>query len=365
MRKQRISVYTGPGSSNSWVWLADFFEKYGFFNIRFCSSPNDFLRSSRRAILIMPGGDTFAIANSFGEDGLRAMGKSIAEGAIYIGICAGAYLPLRTTIPPLSAFNLVDLKIKNISSSLPEGLKDAERYSLPYGCGYIFHPVRGPVRLKGEQELVAPLYGGPMMISARGAAKSRLKFEGLTEASEILIERELCERTVVGAAACIESPYGDGKLLLISPHLEHPEYAAANDYFAHLISECDCIERFEPATDGCNTEAALELRRAIADLRVSASGMENMSWKIGIKYWESEKLLFFIDAARRRLDELRKANTDFHPPADSLRSFMAALAKLRTAVGEPAELQEVIDNLSEGASKFLNAYFSHKMSISR
>ena len=361
MREQRILVYTGPGSSNSWVWLADFLEKFGFFNVRFSSSPNDFLSLSRRAILIMPGGDTFAIANSFGDGGLKTMEKSIAEGAAYVGICAGAYLPLRSSIPPLSSFNLVDLKIGNISSSLPEGLKDADRYSLPYGCGYIFHPVRGPVRLKGDQDIVAPIYGGPMIRAISGAVTTRLKFDGLTEASEILVGREFCERTVLGTAACVECTYGEGKLLLISPHLEHPEYPPANAYFARLISECDRVERFEPIDDG-NRDVAPELRRTLADLKVAASGLEDRSWKIGIKYWESEKLLFFVEAVRRRLDGLRRAGIEFYPPADSSRAFGAALAKLRTAVGENAELQGIIDDLSEGASIFLDAYFTHKTS---
>jgi len=362
MKDQRITVYTGPGSSNSWVWLADFLEKYDILNVHFSPHPEDFLKSSERAIAIIPGGDTFAMAESFGAEGLRRVERLIAGGTTYIGICAGAYLPLRSSIHPLSAFNLVNLRISNISSSLPATIKEAERYSVRYGCGYVFHPVRGPVRMTGDTDIVAPLYGGPIVRRDQGTERIRLLFDQLTEESEILVGRELCERIMIGNAACVETQYKEGRLLLVSPHLEHPDYPAANEYFAALI--CGYSSWHTPHENECESvNDGAELRGIIADLRVAASGLEDRSWKIGIKYWESEKLLFFIESVRRRLEELRKNSIDFAPPIESLESFKAALKGLKNMENDEEDIEKVLNALSNGASSFLNAYFSFKMSF--
>lgn len=310
--------------------------------------------------MIIPGGDTIRIANSFTEMGLQLLSKLISMGAIYIGICAGAYLPLRSSIHPLSKFNLVNLKIANISMALPESLSDAERYSISYGCGYIFHPARGPVKLEGERTLIAPLYGGPMIRSDKSEAKAKLMFGDLLESSEILVDRELCKKTMVGTAACVESKYHEGRLILISPHLEHPDYPVANWYFADLISKLNSTHHAE-SEDGGNPENSIELRKIIADLRVSAAGLQERSWKIGVKYWDSEKLLFFIDAVRKRLEDLRRTRHAIYTNYETLNLFKSALEILRRSSKEQADIEEIVKTLSEGTSYFLNNYFSQKM----
>lgn len=360
-KNQNIIVYTGPGSSNSWIWLADFLESYGFLKTRFYNDPNEILSTADDNILIIPGGDTFRIAESFGEEGLKRLKEKIGNGLGYIGICAGAYLPLHSTIQPLSSFNLLDAKISNISSVLPKSLADDDRYSVRYGCSYVFHPVRGSISLTGDSEITAPVYGGPFLIPSDDV-KTHLFFHGFTESTEMLMERELCDRTVIGKAACIEGEYGIGKVFSIAPHLEHPDFPLANDVFSNLLHD------FPQPNDGFRkrsfeTSNIIDLKKTIADLRMLANALDTRTWKVGIKYWEGEKLLFFIDAVRKRVKETLndREKERLKIPSDSVIAFQEALSILKKSKNSDIDdkiMDRLVLDLSKGTSSFLNSYFS-------
>jgi len=354
-RKQSILVYTGPGSSNSWIWLADFLEREVFLNTDFISDPG-MIPDAGADVIMIPGGDAFGIADAFGGDGLRRVSRMIERGLGYVGICAGAYLPLRSSIPPLSEFNLIESKIANISSSLPDRIVDQEKYSVRYGCSYIFHPARGPVMLTGDAEIVAPLYGGPSLMPSANE-RVLLSFKGLTDETEVLVDRGVCMRTMIGRAACIEGMYGKGRVVCSAAHLEHPDYPEANGYFSQLLGS------FPYAGDGriARNHSSADMgdaRRMIADLRVLANALDSHSWKIGIKYWESEKLLFYIDAVRKRIG--RRGESIAGIPSGSMHHFELAKSDLRALQDDNDErvLESAVRNLSLGASLFLTAYFS-------
>jgi len=350
--RQRIAVYTGPGSSNSWIWLADFLERNGFLNAEFIPDPR---RMRDADVIVVPGGDAFGIAGAFGEDGLRRISGAIDGGVGYIGICAGAYLPLRSSIPPLSAFNLLGSRIANISSSLPEGIADRERYSVRYGCSYVFHPARGPVALSGDENLIAPLYGGPSMMPSPGE-RALLSFKGLTEETEVLVDREVCLRTMTGKAACIEGRHGEGRVVCSAVHLEHPDYPDANRYFARMLSSFPTGGEVETAQQD-DRAAVDDARRTIADLRVLANALDSRSWKVGVKYWESDKLLFYIDAVRRRL---MKKESHATMPREAFACLQKAKRDLKALQEDGGEktLESAVENLSKGASLFLTAHFA-------
>src|SRR4030067_3611975 len=71
-------------------------------------------------VLLMSGGDTFAIAEGLGAEGSDKLRSFINRGGLYIGTCAGAYLPLRSSMEFLNQFNFIDVKISNISRRLSE-----------------------------------------------------------------------------------------------------------------------------------------------------------------------------------------------------------------------------------------------------
>jgi len=354
-RTQSIIVYTGPGSSNSWIWLADFLEKKGFLNTEFISDPG-MIPDTGADVIMIPGGDAFGIADAFGGTGLRRISGMIERGSGYVGICAGAYLPLRSSIPPLSEFNLIESRIANISSSLPDRIVDQEKYSVRYGCSYIFHPARGPVMLTGDAKIVAPLYGGPSLMPSANE-RALLSFKGLTDETEVLVDRDVCMRTMIGKAACIEGMYGKGRVVCSSAHLEHPDYPEANGYFSQLIGSFPSGGDGKIARNHSRADMG-DARRIIADLRVLANALASHSWKIGIKYWESEKLLFYIDAVRKRIG--RKGESIGGIPSGSMHHFELTKSDLRALQDDDDEriLESAVRNLSLGASLFLTAHFS-------
>lgn len=355
-KKQRIIVYTGPGASNSWIWLADFLESNSFLNSGFIADPKLISDDGADAIMI-PGGDAFGIAGAFGTEGLRRLSATIAKGSGYVGICAGAYLPLRSSIPPLSEFNLLGTKIANISSSLPDGMIDREKYSVSYGCSYVFHPARGPMMLEGASEILAPVYGGPPMMPSENE-KVLLSFKGLTEETEVLVDRDICLRTMIGKAACIEGAYGKGRVVCSAAHLEHPDYPEANRFLSELLRSFPSERRDMPIRDHIGSEKR-DARRIIADLRVLANALDSHSWKIGIKYWESEKLLFYIEAVRKRLG--RKGKNLSLIPLECMQHFERAKNNLKALQddNDTKIVESVVENLSLGASIFLTDYFTH------
>lgn len=210
--------------------------------------------------------------------------------------------------------------------------------------------------LTGDAEIVAPLYGGPAMMPSANE-RILLSFKGLTDETEVLVDRDVCLRTMIGRAACLEGWYGKGRVVCISTHLEHPDYPEANDYFSLLLSS------FPPGENGRTTrhERSADIertRRTLANIRVLASALDSCSWKIGIKYWESDKLLFFADAVRKRIGRGEKHLAGI--PSEAQSCFEDAerdLKALQGGGGEEQALGSAIGNLSRGASIFLNEHF--------
>lgn len=352
---RKLLVYTGPGSSNSWVWLADFLEGHRFYESQFVTDPGEILSAPVDSTLIVPGGDTFRIAEAFGEDGLVALKGKISSGMGYLGICAGAYLPLNSSIAPLSSFNLLPTRISNISSALPAGIADPEKHSVRYGCSYVIHPARGPVELSGDMDLIAPIYGGPFLSPSDGETV-RLSFSGIIENTELLVDRECYDSISMGKAACIEGRHGRGKVMAIAPHLEHPDYPLANGYLRDLLLEFPKGEQRERLR-GMECASIKEARSVTADLRVLANSLDARTWKIGVKYWESDKLLFYIDAIRKRIGG-KEGRAMVSPGALAcLQSAKSCLKALRENDDERI-LQSAVDDLSMGASLFLTAHFA-------
>ena len=199
--------------------------------------------------MAVSGGDTFALAEGLGREGAAALEAWVRSGGLYLGSCAGAYLPLCSSKDPLNLFNFVEARISNLTSILPEPRKFKEKFSLPYGCSFIYHPVREAVRISGNGhapfsgigDFPAPLYGGPAMIP-RDAVETLAWYSGFTEKTAFLVDRELARETLIGKAAVIRKRMGSGAFYLFGPHLEHPHYLKANRLVIDTI-------RFEQKSD--------------------------------------------------------------------------------------------------------------------
>ncbi len=228
----RIGIYRGKGASHSWLWFAEIFDRAGLYDLSFLTESH--IRTNaldNTDILVMSGGDTFAVAEALGQPGSENIRAFIERGGLYVGSCAGAYLPLYSSKEHLNLFNFVPAKITNLTSILPEVRRSKEKFCTSYGCGFIFHPVRESIRIstngfppfRGTRDLEAPLYGGPPMTV--GDSQILATYAAFTDKTLFLVDESLAAEIVLGKAAVIRHEMGRGHLHLYGPHFEHPHFA--------------------------------------------------------------------------------------------------------------------------------------------
>ena len=248
---------------------------------------------------IISGGDGFRIADSLGKHGLAHLKGYIHQGGMFIGICAGAYLPLPSSIEPFNQFNLSSTRIENITrEDLPEST--SPRVGMKYGSCAIVHPVRGEVELETEDKVLrAPLYGGPVFREP-DMDDVLIRYHGFTEGTELQLEKTRTESMMLGKPAAIKSLHGKGTLLLFGPHLEHPRYPEANDAFIKFPRRPFIVTREEQTEKGTHGIDDENLAKAIADLKVAILGLENRSFMVGNKLWDGSRFLELTNAIERR-----------------------------------------------------------------
>ena len=305
----RVVVYAGRGASHSWTWLADLFDAVPHAEAAVVDE--DGLVSAISdgcSTVVMSGGDAFQIAQSLSNGQFRAVEQFVRDGGLYVGICAGAYLPLPSSVPPLNEFNLSTSKIENIVEDFHHESKGSSRVAHSYCDRTIVHPVRGEVMLDAGGDVVAPLYGGPIFREP-SVDVVVFRYSGFTELSQFNLELEEANGMVVGRPAAIRSRIGDGSLLLIGPHLEHPGYPRANDIFLELRGIEARPGGVSKADGHSGVVVDQQLKGALADLRVAISGLENRSFLIGSKLWDAERLLVLHRAIGSRARFIQASET--------------------------------------------------------
>ena len=238
----------------------------------------------------------------------------------------------------MAQFNLSSTKIVNIEWIGESDIPDTPRASVRYCDRTIVHPVRGEVLLSvGDQTVPAPLYGGPVF-SEPTVDECMARYIGPTPRTEYQTDPERANAMLRGRPAVVRSRFGEGRMTLLGPHLEHPSYHSANAVFLGLLG----VERCPKAH--VSRSASGPLRRALADLRVAIGGLEGRSFLLGLKVWDGERLLIFVEAISRRahmvpdevsedltdrLTEVRALVLSSHP--DDLRTMEIAIELLTTA----------------------------------
>ena len=397
LRYPRLRVYTGTGASHSWLWFAETLERLGFYDVGFVDEGaiTEGWGLAGADTLLISGGDTFAVARALGEAGSVRLADFVEGGGTYIGSCAGAYLPLRSSKPGLDRFNFVPARITNLADRLPEPLQLEEKLGTPYGCCYIYHAVREDVRIEttgiapayGGVELTAPLYGGPPMDPYEDTV-ALARYTGFTEKTRFLVDPDLAGRTILGRAAAVMREHGAGRFLLFGPHVEHPGYPRANRLLADAVFFGVALasreeNRAREIHDGARLLASEEsaraavkaLRRSVSNARIAATSLErrDLSWTIGAKVYEPGKVGAFLDPVWRRLGK-KGAMRNGSPPArgPDLERLVGkgreaeALVKrlaVSAAAGEAddALAAETFRALKALASRFLSLYFQSRL----
>ncbi|MDD1771138.1 MAG: hypothetical protein LUO79_08660 [Methanomassiliicoccales archaeon] len=351
-RKPSIFVYTGEGASHSWLWLADSMERLGVLDMRFGDFRNE--DSSIADVMVISGGDVGRMSRAIGDEGFLSLLRSVKEGGTYVGLCAGAYLPLRSSHSPSRAFHVIDAPISNIAS--PEGLGSfPRRYVFRCGEREVFQPVRGPVRLSiPNGNIVAPMFGGPCWHDLPSEI-TLAKYAQLEEGTERIGSQNLVDRAISGKTAALSVALGKGKLLLFGPHAEHPDYPLANAWMLGLLPHGEG-QGF--GRELALVEPPLAAKRALSNARVALSGLQGREWTIGAKVWEAEKAGLFIDAMWKRLPLLERS--DAGVPGEVTAQLGHALDAMRAVRTDPSneiEANAMFVSLSGATSAFLNHYF--------
>ncbi|MFZ0613224.1 MAG: BPL-N domain-containing protein [Desulfobacterales bacterium] len=360
----RIGIFAGQGASHSWLWFVDLFDRMGFHDLSLLDETA--IRDAGLSdldVLAVSGGDTFAIAAALGERGAGKIRAFITDGGLYIGSCAGAYLAMQSSKPPLNLFNFAPVRITNLSKHLPACHQMTYKFSTPYGCGHVFHPVREAVCLRltgrlpfaGPGYLTAPLYGGPGMLVS-DVDQILAYYESFTNKTAFLVDEELARATLIGKAAAVRTPLGRGCLHLLGPHLEHPHYPRANRLVADLV----CRDTKKPTPQAPIPRMTAEklpasdsrllvrgLKRELSNSRIVAAGLEMqpVRWQIGAKFYETEKIRVFLESMWRRVKaiedrgRLRTAGS----PAELMASATETTGLLRLLKNELDENRDTTD----------------------
>lgn len=346
---EEIAVYAGQGSSHSWTWLADLFEAGGINRVRFLDK-REFvlhLRPETRCAIVS-GGDGFRIAEALSGDGFRALRDFIERGGTYVGICAGAYLPLHSRMTPFSEFNVSDTKIENIDHRLRDLSGIPSRVAVQYGSCAIVHPVRGEVKIEwGGNELLVPIYGGPVF-SEPVDGQVLARYRAFTEKTDFQMSKAFAQKMVLDKVASVRSQLGKGSLILLGPHLEHPQYQQANLLFLKMLG----LKNLARIPSGGVTDYN-SLDKAVADLKVAIVGLENRSFVVGKKLWDGGRYMELVRAIESRtwtmgIDLAEDIATSLWRVRDDLKS---------TKVGAETDADAATELLVESARACVDNHF--------
>ena len=184
---KRVCVYTGVGA----VLARDVEAALNKLAIPYGEVDERDIREGRLrdcSALIIPGGYTARYVDALGKEGFERIRASVADGAGYIGICAGAYIAAQRVEVPGHPPGLGIIDIRN-ERRAGRGI----RTILTTKPG---HPV-----VKGcEREIEIWYQNGPMIKTGEGI--------------------ETLAMYDKGSAAIVCATYGVGRVLIFSPHPE-------------------------------------------------------------------------------------------------------------------------------------------------
>lgn len=385
LRLPRIGLYAGIGTSHSWLWFVDLFDRMLFHDIVLLNE--DMVKNGtleRMDVFAISGGDTVRIAEGLAREGALALESFIRQGGLYIGSCAGAYLPLKSSKRYLDRFNFVDITIANLSKTRPESRQLSRKASTNYGCDFVYHPVREDVRLRvtglepfdGLENFRAPLYGGPSMVTS-GDSDVLAYYDSFTEKTLFLVDESLAEKTLLGRVAAARTKMGDGCLYLFGPHFEHPLFPIANHLVAKTIfwdmkrgGKNEKYSKTVSVLDGSAKDKLVhDIKREVSNSRIVAVGLESIAiqWIIGCKTYEPEKIRVFLEAIWKRIKIMERLQRicaqaeSFENVAVYASKVTQLLRQMKSRIDDHSDTQDIAEDLFDSLRKltmiFLQIYF--------
>lgn len=230
-----IGLYSGNGISVS--CLKETVE--ALFNMgfrRISLLPGPLTPEDLRAldVLMVGGGDSFEILRSLGKEEARMVRQFVESGGIYVGICAGALLPLKPVNLPISTYGEIEawselqvVECKLLSDTVSEP-------SWPVFSGRRLsgvlrtYPVTGLVKSRITRRGMLTLgYRGELTMFHTGpiakitnAKQVFAKMVLPTTSVEYGVPYEEALKTIGGASSIGFTEHGSGKIVLFFSHVE-------------------------------------------------------------------------------------------------------------------------------------------------
>jgi len=343
-------IYTGEGASHSWTWFVEVLDPMeGVKKVYLDEADVSHESLAKLDIFLMGGGDVYGMALALGKKGAHALENFVENGGIFLGSCAGAYLVMSgVNLPPYDPFCLIDAGMVNYAISPPILPGILPKYLVPYGKGYVFYPAYGPVELEmigkpllsNREKMVAPLYGGPVIDPGEGAQPLGY-YGGRQKGCIALADEAYLEETFNGGCAAAWAQKGEGKVFLFGPHLECPGFPGGNDAIRKVVGlakgermnltaseglmptkeekrenrrgRSSCVglksHRYYKFNSERKKKQLQSIKRELSNARIVAFGLEKMpvSWNVGTKVWEPEKIRLFVEFCWCRIERLEKA----------------------------------------------------------
>ncbi|HVO77977.1 MAG TPA: hypothetical protein VMS79_03825 [Methanomassiliicoccales archaeon] len=346
-----IYEFTGEGASPSWLWLADSMERLGVLGMHFGDFQDDIPGADA---IVISGGDVGKISRGIGDSAFSSLLGFVKNGGTYVGLCAGAYLPLHSIHSTSSTFGTIEAPIVNIAETAAiKSLPD--RYKFRCGDRRVYQIARGPVRLHTRNgDIVARMIRGPIW-RRLPEELSLATYTRLEDKAERYASEDLIESVLPGNTAAISAPVGKGRLLLFGPHPEHPDYPEANAWLLGLMPRARVVrpeERLEL------TEPPEGAKRAMSLARDSLAKLSGTEWTIGERVWNAESATHYLDAMRARMSFLERS--DAGVPSETMEQLehaLSAMKSLQANLSDAIEANVMFLSLSRASSAFLNHYF--------
>ena len=353
----KIAIYTGKGASHSWIWLVETLARYGFKNIQFTSDISDV----NIDLLVVSGGDPFAIFSHIRKQGVSRIRKFIEKGGTYIGICAGAYFALKFHDDPSPWLNLVEGEISNLSGNPPPNIRLPYKYTVPYKDQVVFHPVRDEVVLQYKgTTLTAPLYGGPAITAADAVPLA--SYKKFTKKTQFLCNEKAASEVLLHTSALVFRKFKKGQLLLFGPHFEHPHFLQANHELVEMLSQVQ-THHYPPDISGSPAEGfekrawLRDTKRWVSNGRLAAFGLERHYWKIGEKIYDPERLAYFFETCFHLIKRLEREEQIFILKGIPEDAKTLAL-RTRTLGADVHDAEILLEGLKKVTSDLYSLYFS-------
>ena len=148
-------------------------------------------------VLLIPGGFAPHWSDALGDDGERIIQRFVASGGGYVGLCAGAYYGVWSGLLPAE---VVDIDHWQRGSTA----RCEIRWSSA-GIDLLGAPSTSFVRYNN----------GPILCSTGAAARSLADFK-----TELRGPKNTFPPAMAGNSAVLEGTYGQGRVVLVSPHIE-------------------------------------------------------------------------------------------------------------------------------------------------